>query len=471
MLAGQSSLSPGSEAAATPAEGFATGPLSTTLPVDVGQMDEREQLSAVFAARRASYSSAEVSMALLRTGSRLEFIRGVVRFNRGDTTNRDISVDFGRMILERKQIPVDSAMSPIVEALAGSPGGPRDTESVRPIQFDGCQGELFVSAITRPPWLYHLQEGLPNAVGEPRYFGWPAEFFQVVPRDANTWIDPRGPVGNSRLGVLPNPTKFIDEFIEAELSRWPGAGRALLVILPDYRARIVGVDIGERQITAQIEGGTFPPDRLFYRVAVDEREVHEAPEIGFDAASTTGSVRYSLPRAQSEVQFYLMDRESDDILDWANITTSSTWVAQEVVYSSSQGQLQRLIAQGEGQLLEFKQEVGDAKRLLQSIVAFANSGGGTILVGVADDGIPATIDPMAAQEIIERAIRQHCEPGISVEYVPVSISGADVLMVRVPRGPSPPYQYRPNGVFYVRRGRSNFPASPEEVRALVSGGN
>lgn len=54
--------------------------------------------------------------------------------------------------------------------------------------------------------------------------------------------------------------------------------------------------------------------------------------------------------------------------------------------------LYRLISKGEGQSLEFKAAVPDVQHLAREIAAFANSGGGKILLGVRDDGSISGVD-------------------------------------------------------------------------------
>ena len=50
-------------------------------------------------------------------------------------------------------------------------------------------------------------------------------------------------------------------------------------------------------------------------------------------------------------------------------------------------QLERLVAVGEGQHLEFKRQVPRPQRLAKEVIAFANSGGGHLLLGVDDDTV------------------------------------------------------------------------------------
>ena len=49
-------------------------------------------------------------------------------------------------------------------------------------------------------------------------------------------------------------------------------------------------------------------------------------------------------------------------------------------------ELQTLVRQGEGQRIEFKAAEADAADIARAIVALANSGGGSLLLGVGDDG-------------------------------------------------------------------------------------
>ena len=45
-----------------------------------------------------------------------------------------------------------------------------------------------------------------------------------------------------------------------------------------------------------------------------------------------------------------------------------------------------LVNQGEGQRLEFKKKVDYPEKVVKEVIAFANSDGGNLLIGVDDDG-------------------------------------------------------------------------------------
>jgi predicted HTH transcriptional regulator len=48
--------------------------------------------------------------------------------------------------------------------------------------------------------------------------------------------------------------------------------------------------------------------------------------------------------------------------------------------------IKNLIAEGEGQELDFKYHVSSASKIARTLVAFANTDGGRLLIGVKDNG-------------------------------------------------------------------------------------
>ena len=85
--------------------------------------------------------------------------------------------------------------------------------------------------------------------------------------------------------------------------------------------------------------------------------------------------------------------------------------------------LQRLARLGEGYHLEFKRRVSTPVRIAREAIAFANTWGGAILVGVDDDGTVIGVKD-AEEEIfdLQRAFNDHCEPPVvfSLDVVRVS---------------------------------------------------
>jgi predicted HTH transcriptional regulator len=73
--------------------------------------------------------------------------------------------------------------------------------------------------------------------------------------------------------------------------------------------------------------------------------------------------------------------------------------------------LRRVVAEGEGHQLEFKRKVSHPEKIVREMIAFANTEGGTILIGVDDNGTLAGIkypdeELLSVREALEKFVRQ-----------------------------------------------------------------
>ncbi len=90
-----------------------------------------------------------------------------------------------------------------------------------------------------------------------------------------------------------------------------------------------------------------------------------------------------------------------------------------------------LIRQGEHQQLDFKFEISDSRKIAKSLVAFANTDGGRLLIGVKDNGKIAGIRSDEEFYMIEAAASMYCDPPVPFEYKTWPVSGKDVLEIIV----------------------------------------
>lgn len=72
--------------------------------------------------------------------------------------------------------------------------------------------------------------------------------------------------------------------------------------------------------------------------------------------------------------------------------------------------VKELIAQGEHQQLDFKFAISDARKIARTLCAFANTDGGSLLIGVKDNGKIAGVDPSEEIHMIEAAADMYCSP-------------------------------------------------------------
>lgn len=102
--------------------------------------------------------------------------------------------------------------------------------------------------------------------------------------------------------------------------------------------------------------------------------------------------------------------------------------------------LNELIAQGEHNRLEFKRSISSAYRIARTLTAFANTSGGKLLIGIADDGKIVGI-PSEFREVrkIEEATDRLIEPAIAVSYETLSPDGRTVLIITVAESDEKPH--------------------------------
>lgn len=133
-------------------------------------------------------------------------------------------------------------------------------------------------------------------------------------------------------------------------------------------------------------------------------------------------------------------------------------------------ELQRLVAEGEHGQLEFKRKANHPDRIVRELVAFANTEGGTLLIGVDDDGtIYGTKTPEGDQFALEKALDEYVRPRFRVKVSFVRINDRrKVLVIQVKSSRRKPHFLREDGkkVAYVRLRDMSMRASREMTELL-----
>jgi len=134
--------------------------------------------------------------------------------------------------------------------------------------------------------------------------------------------------------------------------------------------------------------------------------------------------------------------------------------------------LKHLVRHGEGQRLEFKMKVKFPEKIIKELVAFANSDGGHLFVGVSDDGqIEGSKFVDEDEFLLEKAISQYCFPAFTYHVYRIALeNGRSVLVYRVFESIDKPHfvqlETDPNPVCYVRVKDRTIKASKEMKQIL-----
>ncbi|ACF13216.1 putative transcriptional regulator [Chloroherpeton thalassium ATCC 35110] len=142
-------------------------------------------------------------------------------------------------------------------------------------------------------------------------------------------------------------------------------------------------------------------------------------------------------------------------------------------------ELLRLVERGENVQIEFKRLVHSPEKIAKSMVAFANTAGGVILIGVDDDkrivGIESEKETI---EIIDEAAHEFVAPKINYVTDVVEFRARDVLMVTVEESERKPHFHisyprhsdtlkrKKEKKVYIRKDSHNVAATREEVHLM-----
>lgn len=135
--------------------------------------------------------------------------------------------------------------------------------------------------------------------------------------------------------------------------------------------------------------------------------------------------------------------------------------------------VRRLARRGEDTHTEFKMKVYYPHKILREIVAFANTKGGYLLIGVADDGaIKGVKNPDGEIFELERSLNKYCSPlpGYALHQVDVK-EGREVVVFEVYEAKKKPIYLMPkyeeaHRSAYVRLDDKSVQASREMKRIL-----
>jgi predicted HTH transcriptional regulator len=134
-------------------------------------------------------------------------------------------------------------------------------------------------------------------------------------------------------------------------------------------------------------------------------------------------------------------------------------------------ELQRLVFEGEGHQLEFKRKASHPEKIVREMIAFANTEGGTILIGVDDNGSLAGVKyPDEELLSIREALGQHVRQLLVYHDSLITLSeNRFVLRIDIPPNLKRPilfYTDSSRSESYVRVNDMSIKASDEMIEII-----
>lgn len=123
----------------------------------------------------------------------------------------------------------------------------------------------------------------------------------------------------------------------------------------------------------------------------------------------------------------------------------------------------------ESESIEFKSQF--TEEIYKEVIAFANTEGGVVYVGIDNDGNVIGLSNVDAEYVrITNGIRDAILPDVTM-FVQYTIQENKVVRITVGEGTNKPYYLKAKGLkpggVYVRQGSTSVPASPELIRQMI----
>lgn len=132
--------------------------------------------------------------------------------------------------------------------------------------------------------------------------------------------------------------------------------------------------------------------------------------------------------------------------------------------------LEKLIEKGEGENQDFKQTITSFYKIAKTIVSFANTKGGKIIIGVSDKKTIVGVDPEEEKYMLKLAAANYCDPPIEISFLEeTDEDDKTILIVEIEESTRKPHfarQINDSWIAYIRVKDKSIPAAKEMVKLM-----
>jgi len=363
------------------------------------------------------------------------------------------------------------------------------------VRLEVAEGSIDYRFVSSSYKRYRLCET--NVVQEERGIRWPVHEF-TMPCSEGYMVLPSTPLLAYGKDPFSDVQHVVEEWLGVEDFNGSSDTRRgkMVFVLPNYVARIHPLEIREGtdgRCEAIVGAEGTPSHGTTFELQVLWREQQNRWERHRKECCIGEPIHFKMETAPNEIEVYLLSKENG-VLDY-HIEQEGKFkhrLNRRVLIPRSLD-LETDLERGENQRVEFKLFVkpkdGKAEEIIKTVVAFANTKGGKIYIGVDDHGNVIGVDKEVWQSYCSQnrtdeqkvkgemkdAIQQYCnrldkEIKNRVEPVPNftikshSFRGKTVVVVEVQEGNSPPYYDGLTKEAWIRRGATTRRASPDDLK-------
>lgn len=260
------------------------------------------------------------------------------------------------------------------------------------------------------------------------------------------------------LPLFPSFYELIEKYTKVNLATYNGLRNTFIVVIPMEKAKFSNFNQTAYSLFFGIQTLNYDLKDLCVKVYFESNLGVVNQELNYGDLKQENNIIH-FGDGLSKIGMILIDREGE-ILDEVDGIHELTQV------ESKPETIVKIIEDGENDKVEFKTEMYDTEKLSKSIIALSNSNGGTILIGVDNEGEIVGIKNHSKDKIdkdIQNICHDKCIPSIKVETDSIEIYNKELVIIKVPQNKGIQHN---TGVFYIRKGSTNRKAHPHEVESL-----
>ena len=363
----------------------------------------------------------------------------------------DNSLDYGDLVYLESTVSLDE-LDDLIEHLAAAAPVQLVGRSVRMVD-DGGAG---ARNLFRPK----------EFVNDSHYWmksEWPANLYVYEGLRRRRGF-PHGRLVSADKPLYPDAYHLVAHRMGADLRVNNALLGSVLLLLPNYQARISEVRIGTKRISVAIDIGVGQLSSMVGKVfATSGAQVFHT-----DVRFRDHREVVELLLAPDELEVSLLNKDDGEVLDSLHLRGHEMG-AYAIVDESDPRFVQLLIEQKEGLQVEFKPgklRDDDREELAETAVAFANKVGGRILVGVRDDGTVDGCYEDGVEDRVTKVLVDRCSPPIDASVQKFTVEDKPVYVVHVAESSEKPHELKSRG-FYIRHGSNDYPMSRAEMLEIM----
>ncbi len=314
-----------------------------------------------------------------------------------------------------------------------------------------------------------LQSRLP--LGEkPRFLtrewtDWPADIFTLEPRsDEFRTQPPYESLVAADLPYFPTLDHVLWQFFGFRSSNWGNYfGGQVVLVLPDFRARISKLTIALGYLKADFECVFLEPSQLVAKIHAENASrvlVQETVHL------SDPTIQVDLGDRPTFASLALVSRPTGEALDERCFREGAGWHEPGVILETSEQEIEQMLLIGESETLEFRERLQKEShlRLAKTAVAFANTKGGTIVIGVDDDHQVVGCETKGLGDTVTNVLRGLCDPPPPIQTELVRYQDKSLFLVKVVESKDQVHVVKDKGPFIRANATNRTPTSDELVR-------